>query len=121
MARQTPIDALIGGFMSQLMRSGEGAFNKLSEQLLENPLFLDAVRRTIEAKGRVDRTVSGTMDLVNLPSKNDVARIVEELESISAKLGKQQKAIAALEHDIKVMKALVETVATRVGPPDDAE
>jgi archaellum component FlaC len=114
-------ESLIGGFLNRLKESGEGAFNKLSEQLLENPVFLDAMRRTLEAKGQVDRTISGTMDLVNLPSKNDVSRIVEELESMSARLGKQQKAIASLEHDVKVIKTLVETISTRLAPARDAD
>ena len=121
MPDQTSTDSLIGSIVARLKDSGEGAFNKLSEQLLENPLVLDALRRTLVAKGQVDRTISGTMDLVNLPSKNDVTRIVEELESMSARLGKQQKAIASLEHDVKVIKTLVETISTRLAPARDAD
>jgi len=108
MARQTPIDALIGGFMSQLMRSGEGAFNKLSEQLLENPVFMEALRHTLEAKGQVDRTIRDTMDFVSLPSKNDIERIVELLEKIDERLGSEQRSLQAMEEQIAVMKLLVE-------------
>lgn len=108
MARQTPIDALIGGFMSQLMRSGEGAFNTLSEQLLENPVFMQALRRTLEAKGQVDRTIRDTMDFVSLPSKNDIERIVELLERIDDRLGAEQRSLQAMEEQIAVMKLLVE-------------
>jgi hypothetical protein len=101
-------DSLIGGFLSRLKESGEGAFNKLSEQLLENPVFLDAMRRTLEAKGQVDRTVSGTLDFVNLPSKNDFARVVEVLESLAGKVAAQQRALTQIEQDVVVVKSLVE-------------
>ncbi len=108
MPDQTTDESLIGGFLNRLKESGEGAFNKLSEQLLENPVFLDAMRRTLEAKGQVDRTISGTLDFVNLPSKNDLTRILDELESLSARVAKQQRSIAQIEQDMAVTKALVE-------------
>jgi hypothetical protein len=112
-------ESLIGAFLNRLKESGEGAFNRLSEQLLENPLFLDAMRHTLEAKGQMDRTISGTLDFVNLPSKNDIGRIVEELESLSAKIAKQQRSMAQIEQDMAVVKALVErlTVTRARKPP----
>lgn len=108
MPDQTSTDSLIGSIVARLKDSGEGAFNKLSEQLLENPLFLDALRRTLVAKGQVDRTISGTMDLVNLPSKNDVARLIDDLEALTGKLAKQERALAKIEQDLVVTKTLVE-------------
>jgi len=114
-------ESLIGGFLNRLKESGEGAFNRLSEQLLENPLFLDAMRRTLEAKGQMDRTISGTLDFVNLPSKNDMGRILEEIEALSAKVSKQQRSMAQIEQDMAVVKALVERLtATRARKPPAA-
>jgi hypothetical protein len=106
MAEQTS-DA-IGSFINRLKESGEGAFNKLSEQLLETPVFLDAMRHTIEAKSQVDRTMSGALDFVNLPSKNDVQRLLESLDGLGATVRKQERTLAALEHQMAVVKALVE-------------
>jgi hypothetical protein len=103
-------ESLIGGFLGRLKESGEGAFNKLSEQLLENPLFLDALRRTLDAKGSVDRTISGTLDFVNLPSKNDFSQLFEELASLSTRLARQQRSIAQIEQDLMVVKTLVESL-----------
>jgi hypothetical protein len=56
----------------------------------------------------MDRTISGTLDFVSLPSKNDIGRIVEELEALSAKVTKQQRSMAQIEQDMAVVKALVE-------------
>jgi hypothetical protein len=101
MSNPDPISVL----MNQLKESGESAFNRLSEQLLENPLFMNAMQRTLLAKSRVDKTVAGTMDFVNMPSKNDVQRIIEEVEQLSAKVGRAQRAIASMERLLEEMKA----------------
>ena len=118
MSEHASPESLIGGFLSRLKESGEGAFNALSEQLLDNPLFVDAMRRTLEAKGQVDRTISGTMDLVNLPSKNDVQRIVAEVEALASRVAKQQRTLATLDHNLAVVKALVEKIAADLARED---
>lgn len=100
MADQPPDDRTISAFLGRLKESGESAFNSLSAQLLEHPAFMAALRRALEAKGEVDRTVSGALDLVNLPSKNDVERILATLESMTAQLARQQRSLAALEQAV---------------------
>ena len=101
----------ISNLMNQLKESDESAFNRLSEQLLENPLFMKALQRTIEAKTQVDKTVSGTLDFVNVVSKNDITRILEEIEGLSAKVGRTQRAVASIERLLEEMKATVDKLA----------
>jgi hypothetical protein len=113
-------DRSIGAFINRLKTSGESAFNKLSEQLLENPAFMSAFRRAVEAKGQVDKTVSGTMDFMNLPSKNDVQRVLEELTSVSAQLARQQKAITAIERALVQLNAAVAQLVAREPPSSGA-
>jgi hypothetical protein len=114
MARQE--DMSIGALLNRLRESGEGTFNKLSEQLLENPAFLNAFRKAIEAKGQVDRTVSGAMDFINVPSKNDIARILEEVESISAQLARQQRMLTEIQEAVGAGKTPGRRKATRRAP-----
>ena len=85
--------ATISGFLARLKNSGEAAFEKLSGQLMENELFLSAMKKSLEAKSHVDKTVSGTMDFINLPSKNDVERLLEEVQTIRSRLVKQQRSL----------------------------
>lgn len=101
----------IATFVNQLKESGESAFNRLSEQLLENPLFMKALQRTAEAKGQVDRTVAGTMDFVNVVSKNDVQRILEEIEELSNRVGRTQRAVASMERLLEEIKSAVDKMA----------
>jgi chaperonin cofactor prefoldin len=98
-------------FVNQLKESGETAFNRLSEQLLENPVFMKALQRTVEAKGHVDRTVAGTLDFVNVVSKNDVQRILEEIEELSNRLGRTQRAVASIERLLEDIKAAIDKMA----------
>lgn len=115
-------DGVVGALLSKVKESGEGAFNAVSEQLLESPVFLDAMRRTLEAREQVNRTVAGALDLVNVVSKNDVERIVSALEDLGTKVARQQRTLASLEQNMVVVKALVEKIAgdlARESPEDE--
>ena len=114
-------DTSIGAFVGRLKESGESAFNKLSEQLLETPMFMSAFRRAAEAKGQVDRTVSGTMDFMNLPSKNDMQKLMDELGAVSTQLARQQKAIGSLERSLVQLNAAVAQLVARLDTPPGRE
>ncbi len=95
----------IGSLLDRLKDSGEQALNNFSQRLLENPTFLTALRRSIEAKERVGRTISGTMDFVNLPSKNDMAAIKDALDRLEMRVAGQQRILAAIEQRLEELKA----------------
>ena len=97
----------IGSLLDRLKDSGEQALNNFSQRLLDNPTFLAALRRSIEAKERVGKTISGTMDFVNLPSKNDMVAIREGLERLEMRVAAQQRALAAIEQRLDELKATV--------------
>jgi hypothetical protein len=98
---------LVSGFLNKLKSSGEAAFQELSNELLENELFLSAMRKSLEAKSHVDKTVSGTMDFMSLPSKNDVAKVLEEIEGLRSRLVKQQRMLKSLEQSVAELKELL--------------
>lgn len=95
----------VRSLLGRLKDSGEQVINDLSQQLLENPTFLAALRRSIEAKERVGRTIGGTMDFVNLPSKNDMAAIMEAIEHLGVRVAKQERTLAAIEQRLAEMTA----------------
>ena len=99
--------ATISGFLSKLKISGEAAFEELSNQLMKNELFLSAMKKSLETKSRVDKTVSGTMDFINLPSKNDIERLLEEVQAIRSRLVKQQRSLKELHAAVEDIKTLL--------------
>lgn len=111
MADDTEKDNAVSSLLGRLKGSGEQVFNELAQQLLENPTFLAALRRSIEAKERVGRTISGTMDFVNLPSKNDMTAIQAALEHLDVRLAQQQRLLAAIEQRLDEMRAALETLS----------
>jgi hypothetical protein len=97
----------ISGLLAKLKSSGEAAFEELSNELMENELFLSAMKKSLEAKSRVDRTVSGTLDFINLPSKNDVSGLMEEMAGIRSRLVKQQRMLKELQASVDEIKSLL--------------
>ncbi len=105
MPDDTANDNAVFSLLDRLKDSGEQVFNELSQRLLENPTFLAAMRRSIEAKERVGRTISGTMDFVNLPSKNDVAAIKDALDRLELRVSGQQRTLAAIQQRLEEINA----------------
>jgi len=97
----------IQGFLDSLKKSGQAAFDELSAQLLENELFLAAMKKSLEAKGRVDKTIGETLDFMSLPSKNDVVKVLEEIEGLRSRLVRQQRALTSLEKSVQELKELL--------------
>jgi DNA repair exonuclease SbcCD ATPase subunit len=104
--RESPA-SMISGFLGKLKDSGEAAFEELSSQLMENPLFMDALKKGLEAKGEIDKGVSGAMDFMNLPSKNDVAKLLEEIERVRSRMAKQQRMLKTVQAEMEEMKKLL--------------
>ncbi len=115
MADDTANESAVLSLLDRLKDSGEQVFNELSQRLLENPTFLAAMRRSIEAKERVGRTISGTMDFVNLPSKNDVSAIMEAIEHLGLRLASQQRAVAAIEKRLDEIKDMLAAMSETTG------
>jgi len=99
--------SLISGFLGKLKDSGEAAFEELSSQLMENPLFMKALKKGLETKGEIDNKVSGAMDFMNLPSKNDVARLLEEIERVRSRMAQQQRMLKNVQSEMEEMKKLI--------------
>lgn len=108
-------ETTVTSLLERLKNSGEQAINDLSQRLLENPTFLAALRRSIEAKDRVGRTISGTMDFVNLPSKNDVTAIMEAIEHLSIRVANQQRTLTAIEQRLEEMRKTLAALAQQRG------
>jgi hypothetical protein len=113
MADETTNENVVASMLEKLRSSGEQALNDFSQRLLENPTFLAALRRSIEAKDAVGRTISGTMDFVNLPSKNDMTAIMEAIEHLAIRVANQQRTLTAIEQRLDEMKTAIADLSPR--------
>jgi hypothetical protein len=96
MSERKSDENLVSELVGKLRGAGEETFNQLAGQLLQNETFLSVMQQSLSAKQQVDTAVSGTMDFVNLPSKNDIGAIVERLDAISTRLARLEGKVDAL-------------------------
>ncbi len=96
MSERKDDENLVGELIGKLRGAGEDTFNQLAGQLMQNETFLSVMQQSLEAKQQVDSAVSGTMDFVNLPSKNDIAAIVERLDALATRLARLEGKVDAL-------------------------
>jgi hypothetical protein len=76
--------------LKRLYALGEEKLARFAEELLSNPHVADAfsaaLRKAVEAKGRIDRNMQLVLGLLNLPSRADVTRILTKIEAIQGSL-----------------------------------
>ena len=94
--------------------------SRLTEELLANATlsqaFGAALRKGVETKGRIDRNMQTMLQMLNLPTRGDLARLQTKLDVIQGSL---------VNLSLKVDRLLAERDANGRRParkrPDDAE
>ena len=93
-------ESLVNDLIGKLRNAGEDTFNQLAGQLMQNETFLSVMQQSLAAKQQVDTAVSGTMDFVNLPSKNDIASLVERLDALATRTARIEGKVDALAESV---------------------
>ena len=69
---------------------GEENLARMTEEFLSNPVFSEAVRKTLrnaaETKGKVDENIAVLLGILNLPSKADYNRLLAKVETLQGSL-----------------------------------
>jgi len=85
---------------------------KLAEELLQNPIFAQALgtalQKGMETKGRVDRNIETMLGLLNLPSRADLRKIntkIEVLQGTLANLTRQVEKLVVAEDRRRARRA----------------
>ena len=71
---------------SGLRARGEDAIGDLAQAMLENPIFNQALARTLGAGEWAMSAQRSAMNALNVPSGSDVARLEQRLRSLSERL-----------------------------------
>ena len=75
-----------GGLKDRLSTAGEDALGELAQNLLENPIFSQAVAGALGAGERALQAQRSAMSALNIPSSGDLERIERRLRSLSDRL-----------------------------------
>lgn len=74
------------GIRDRLSSAGEDAFGELAHNLLENPLFNQALATALGAGERALQAQRSALTALNIPSGNDIERLERRLRSVSDRI-----------------------------------
>ena len=74
---------------------------------MENELFLSAMKKSLEAKSHVDKTVSGTMDFVHVPAALATGSSGFRTAAIRSRQVKQQRLLKQLQQGVDEIKSML--------------
>jgi hypothetical protein len=74
------------GFRERLSTAGEEALGEITQALLDNPLFNQALAAALGAGERALAAQRSAMSALSIPSASDVERIERRLRSVSNRL-----------------------------------
>ena len=106
------------GLRDRLSTAGEGALGELAQNLLENPVFSQAVATALGAGERALQAQRSAMTALNIPATSDMERLERRLRSVSDRIEELEDRIDELADDVA---ALGKRLAVSEGPPKDQE
>ena len=97
----------------RLVGAGEDRLGQFAEEILSSPHVTEALagalRRAAQTKGQVDRNMQAVLSALNLPTRGDLARVVNKVEALQGSL---------VNINIKLDRLLAEReAAKRTAPP----
>lgn len=116
------------GFGSQVREQMEGLFVRGMEEMLRNQKVLQDVGRTVElgleGKKAADTQIRQYLELMNIPTRDDVARILQYLQKIESRIADVEEKIDTVGDHVRLMsQALMmagRAVAAREATPKEA-
>lgn len=74
----------------RLVGAGEERLGQFAEEILSSPHVTEALaaalRRAAQTKGQVDRNMQALLTALNLPTRTDLARVVNKVEALQGSL-----------------------------------
>ena len=86
--------------IKRMVELGEDQLNKITQQLLSNETFTQAVQsvvnNSLKAKGVVDKHVRIALSAMSLPSTDDVESLKNKLDSLEQSIDRIEKSLQKL-------------------------
>lgn len=96
----------------RLVGAGEERLGQFAEEILSSPHVTEALagalRRAAQTKGQVDRNMQAVLSALNLPTRTDLARVVNKVEALQGSL---------VNINIKLDRLLAEREAAKRAAP----
>lgn len=113
------------GLRDRLSSAGEDAVGELTQNLLENPLFNQAVAAALGAGERALQAQRSAMTALNIPSGSELERLERRVRSVSDRMEALEDRLDDIALDLGVLGKKLEGLADRdqgrVETPDPGE
>jgi hypothetical protein len=93
------------GLRQRLTRQSEDAIGKLAQDLLENPLFNNAITRAFDVREKAAEAQEVAMGALNIPSAADVERLTRRVRSVSQRLEGIEDALDRIDEQMERLGA----------------
>lgn len=104
------------GLRDRLSSAGEDAFGELAQNLLDNPLFNQAVVAALGAGERALQAQRSAMTALNIPSSSDLERFERRLRSVYDRLEEVEDRLDDLAAELGALRR-----RAAQGAPSDQE
>ena len=102
------------GIRDRLSSRGEGALGDLAQLLVDNPWMNQALQVAFGARDRASQAGATAIRNLNLPTGNDVDRLVRRLRAVSERLETVDDTLDRLTREVAELRR--ERDASRPGP-----
>ena len=83
------------GMFAFLRTRGEELVTRVSNELMSNPQFLQAMQTAYRGKARIDGAVGQALRTMNVPSRTEFKRALARIEALEQELAQQKRQKAA--------------------------
>jgi hypothetical protein len=106
------------GIRDRLSSAGEDALGELAHNLLENPVFNQALATALGAGERALQAQRSALTALNIPSGADLERLERRLRSVSDRLEEIEDRLDEVAMDVGALRKRVADAASGEAPPE---
>jgi hypothetical protein len=104
------------GFRERLSTAGEDALGEITQALLDNPLFNQALATALGAGERALAVQRSAMSALSIPSASDVERLERRLRSVSHRLEAMEDRLDEIEDAAAASRPRSEPTSSQASP-----
>ena len=108
------------GFIKKILSMGEEKMGDITNELMSNPKFANALGATIqkamETKGKFDKNVQILLGALNMPTKEDYDRLADRVSALNKSLNELELRIDDLIHRLEKVSVAKAAPAKKAAP-----
>ena len=105
------------GVFDFLRARGEEFLNQVSNELMSNPRFIQAMQAAVRGKEWIDEAVARALRTMNVPTRTEFKRAVARIDALERELAESRRAAAAASAPKRAARKKTTKRRTRAAKP----